>query len=442
MKSDRRSSVITILPLLALVACSVEPSADPAVDLAADPAVDPAPEASSLSPRSTSFATTRGFAIEGNIDAIAPLGDICVVHLYNENVGPTGNAYTGLVVTRDDDDLPPCQQLDPYLDGGDRLLEWNDTDAAPITDLNTLQNLAEAFDQASGRTVDYFTLTGPVRQWLWGATYGNGGTGSFTGLGDACVLFVETDAGDTIGLVELQEAGGACPNVGPFLSGSNTVQIREEDTMPVGNATAEQEITDALYPGGTVEYRFADQPPGLLYSTSLGGEFEGVTFTDEQALAALELANNASFEFLDDVVPLHVWAAQSIVANRPLATIPELGALYWVGPSALTKLRDFQCPAGTELVNWECVASDPLLPFGADCLGLGGEACESGLCTTTWDGYFCYYTACTGTCTTADDCEDQAIDAGLEPQLVQGNMFCSNAGICETYLLLGGESCE
>lgn len=427
MKSDHRTSVLTISPLLVLVAC----------------AVDLAPEEGTLSPRTTSSATTRGFTVESNIDAIAPLGDICVLHLFNENADPAGNAYTGLVVSRDDDDLLPCQQLDAYLSGTDRLLEWSDADVTPIADLNALQNLAEAFDQESGRDVDYFTLTGSVREWLWGATYGNGGTGSFTGLGDACVLFVETDAGDTVGLVEPQGGGGACPNIGAFLPGSDTVQIPVEDTTPVGDATAEQEITAALYPGGVVEYRFADQPLALFYGASLGGEFEGVSFTDEQALATLELANNASFTVLDDEVPLHVWAAQSIVNNRPLATITELGDLYWVGPSALTLLRDFECPAGSELVDWECVASEEsLLPFGADCLGLGGEACESGLCTTTWDGYFCYYTACTGACTTADDCEDQAIEAGLEPQQVQGNMFCSSAGVCETYLLLGGESCE
>lgn len=425
MKTDHRIAALAILPLLTLVACAV------------DSASDELPLSSRTSPT-----TTRAFAVEGNVDSITPLGDICVLHLLNENIGPSGSAYAGLVVSWDGAESPPCQQLDPYLAGGDRLLEWDLADATPITDPNALQNLSEAFDQESGRSVDYFTLTGPVHEWLWGATYGNGGTGTFTGLGDACVVFVETDAGDTIGLVEPQDGGGACPNIGPFLSGSDTVQIRAADTTPVGNATAEQEITNALYPGGTVEYRFADQPLALLYGSSLGGVFEGVTFTDEQALATLELVNNASFTFLDDVVPLHVWAAQSIVNNRPLATIPELGALFWVGPSALTHLRDFECPAGTQLENWECVDTDPLLPFGADCLGLGGAACESGLCTTTWDGYFCYYTACTGSCTTAQDCEDQAIDAGLEPQDVQGNMFCSNTGICETYLLLGGQTCE
>ncbi len=407
------------LPIVILAGCTIEPGPDTeGLELRVAPT------------------TTRGFAIEGNIGSTFPLGDICVLHLFNDG------EYTGLVVSRDDDEPPRCGALEPYLSGDDRLLEWNTADAVPITDLNALQNLSGEYDQASGREVDYFTLTGPLREWLWGATYDNGGTLSVTGLGSTCVVFVETDAGDTIGLVE-SEQNGACPNIGAFTSGFHTVQILAEDTHLLDNAAAESEITNALYPGGTVEYRVADAPLGLLYGTSLGGTFEGVTFTDDQAVATLELANNGSFELLDDTVPLNVRAAQSIVAHRPLATIDELGALYWVGPSALTRLRDFQCPEGTQLEDWECVPEPALLGFGEDCLGVGGAACESGICTTSWDGYFCYYTACAGTCETVEDCEQQAIAAGFAPQDVLGSMWCSNDGVCDlTYLQAGGVTCE
>lgn len=418
-----RIPALLALPLLLSTACDVE-------DLEID---------SDIQTRSGS-SSTRGFAIEGNVDGIFPLGEVCVLHTYREHPAPGEHPWAALVVSFDNDAPPHCQQLTPYLGGDDRLLEWDVADATPITDLGALQNLSDAYDQASGRSVDYYTLTGPLTEWLWGATYDNGGTGTFTGLGDACVVFVETDAGDTIGLVETQ-VGGSCPNIGPFTAGYHSVQIRAEDTAPLGNPTAEQEITAALYGGGVVEYRVANAPLQLLYGTALGGTIEGVSFTDEQALATLELVNEASFEFLDDVVPLHVWAATSIVNNRPIATLAELGALFWVGPSALTHLRDFECPSGTVFEDGDCVDSG-LLPFGADCLGLGGAACESGLCTTTWDGYFCYYTACTGSCETAQDCEDEAIAAGLEPQDVQGNMWCSPQGVCSTYLLLGGETCE
>ncbi len=425
MRPIYSAPALLVLPLLVVAACD-----------------GGQPEATIDLETRSGAASTRGFAIESNLDAIFPLGDICVLHTLRENPAPGENPWAALVVSFDNDEPPYCQQLTPFLSGDDRLLEWDLSDATPITDLDVLQNLSETYDQASGRNVDYYTLTGPLTEWLWGATYDNGGTGTFTGLGDVCVVFVETDAGDTIGLVETQDVSAECPDIGPFIAGEHTVQIRAQDTAPLGNPTAEQEITAALYgAGAVVDYRVVNAPLQLLYGTMLGDTVDGVTFTDEQARSALELVNEASFEFLDDVVPLHVWAATSIVNNRPIANLSDLAAQWWVGPSALTRLRDFECPSGTVFEDGDCVDSG-LLPFGADCLAEGGQGCESGLCTTTWDGYFCYYTSCTATCETHEDCEEQAIAAGLAPQDVQGNMWCSTTGVCSTQLLLGGESCE
>ncbi|HJL24212.1 MAG TPA: matrixin family metalloprotease [Polyangiaceae bacterium LLY-WYZ-15_(1-7)] len=58
--------------------------------------------------------------------------------------------------------------------------------------------------------------------------------------------------------------------------------------------------------------------------------------TDEARI--LEVANTASFEVLDVHVGLDVRAARGIVEQRPFATLEELDAVPWVGPSALDAL--------------------------------------------------------------------------------------------------------
>ena len=84
------------------------------------------------------------------------------------------------------------------------------------------------------------------------------------------------------------------------------------------------------------------------------GTWEGVSFTAAEADATLNLANTASYELLDVDVALDSRAVDAIVADRPIETILELSERYFVGGSALTKLKNY-------------AVQNTGLPAGADC---------------------------------------------------------------------------
>jgi V8-like Glu-specific endopeptidase len=69
-----------------------------------------------------------------------------------------------------------------------------------------------------------------------------------------------------------------------------------------------------------------------------GATVEGVTFDATQAAAVLNLVNTAPFSTLDVDVGLDSRAASNIVAARPLESLQALGAVSYVGTSALTLL--------------------------------------------------------------------------------------------------------
>ncbi len=71
------------------------------------------------------------------------------------------------------------------------------------------------------------------------------------------------------------------------------------------------------------------------------GVYDGVTFTFGEAAATLELANTAEVQVLDDEIPLDARAVDSIVEARPIVSVDDLAGLYFVGGTALTRLRDF-----------------------------------------------------------------------------------------------------
>jgi len=82
----------------------------------------------------------------------------------------------------------------------------------------------------------------------------------------------------------------------------------------------------------------------LLAYLGAGGPvvtIEGVTFTAAQAAAVVDLANRASLAQLDDDAGLDARAARNIVAARPLAGLPELAAVPYVGKVALQRLEDY-----------------------------------------------------------------------------------------------------
>ena len=94
------------------------------------------------------------------------------------------------------------------------------------------------------------------------------------------------------------------------------------------------------------------------------GEYDDVTFTVAQAEATLLLANDAGEATLDDDLGLDRRAVTSILDARPIASVLALSELYYVGKSALTKLRDHAAPIS-------------LAGEGDDCADTA--ACESGL---------------------------------------------------------------
>jgi hypothetical protein len=69
------------------------------------------------------------------------------------------------------------------------------------------------------------------------------------------------------------------------------------------------------------------------------GNFEGVSFTFDQAERTLELVNNVSPRALDVQLHIDARAVSSIVAARPVQSLGQLSELYWVGPATLTRLR-------------------------------------------------------------------------------------------------------
>jgi hypothetical protein len=71
------------------------------------------------------------------------------------------------------------------------------------------------------------------------------------------------------------------------------------------------------------------------------GTWDGVRFTVAEATAVIELANTAGPNTLDDNIRLDSRAADSIVDARPVSTIAEIAGLYYVGRSALNKLKDY-----------------------------------------------------------------------------------------------------
>jgi subtilisin-like proprotein convertase family protein len=79
------------------------------------------------------------------------------------------------------------------------------------------------------------------------------------------------------------------------------------------------------------------------------GSFEGVLFTVAEAQSALELCNEESEGVLDGEIGLDSRAVDGIFDARPFATMTELAAAYYVGKSALGKLKAYvKAPAPGE----------------------------------------------------------------------------------------------
>ena len=99
------------------------------------------------------------------------------------------------------------------------------------------------------------------------------------------------------------------------------------------------------------------------------GTYDGVSFTVAEAEAVVELSNTADPNTLDDNIALDSRAADSIVDARPLSTVQEISGLYYVGASALTKLKDY---AEGEGENPDCLSDSEAEAVVAEILAAHG----------------------------------------------------------------------
>lgn len=68
---------------------------------------------------------------------------------------------------------------------------------------------------------------------------------------------------------------------------------------------------------------------------------EGVAFTSEQVAAVVWGVNQTTSDELDGQAGLDTRAANNLLAKKPFTTIAQMGAVAYVGTSALSLLRDF-----------------------------------------------------------------------------------------------------
>ena len=103
------------------------------------------------------------------------------------------------------------------------------------------------------------------------------------------------------------------------------------------------EIVAVPWVGDAAMQRLLDhaQAEGWILDETFYGRIEGVEFDMTQAEATLVLANLASYEVLDDEVPLDRRAANGIVERRPFSAVEEVAEVPFVGESALTAMRTF-----------------------------------------------------------------------------------------------------
>ncbi len=101
------------------------------------------------------------------------------------------------------------------------------------------------------------------------------------------------------------------------------------------------------------------------------GVFDDVAFTVDEATATLALVNTASYDTLDNDVGLDKRAVDSIVAARDVESMLELEGLYFVGHSAMLKLREYPKTAPAP-------APTGGTPNGMECDAYSD--CQSGFC--------------------------------------------------------------
>jgi hypothetical protein len=179
----------------------------------------------------------------------------------------------------------------------------------------------------------------------------------------------------------------AAENIIDFRDGADGILGNGDDK--VFRTIAELDAVKWVGPASIARLRtYAQTHDWVPQDDDVLGVYEGVSFTVAEAEATLELANSAHHALLDEDVGLDSRAADGILAAKPIATMLELSEAYYVGHSAMLKLKAFPTALPSGLANGEaCEAAD-------DCAsGLCvGETLGDGMCDDesmaddfTWD---------------------------------------------------------
>ncbi len=136
------------------------------------------------------------------------------------------------------------------------------------------------------------------------------------------------------------------------------------------------------------------------------GAFDGIVFTLTQAEQTLQLCNAAGELELDDDIGLDRRAVTSILEARPLTSMTELASLYYVGNSALGKLKARIAP--TPSTRADCRNSAEC-PEAQVCQGIPFDgSSEFGKCRPSG------YPAGSGvSCTVTEPCGPELFCGGL-----------------------------
>jgi hypothetical protein len=154
------------------------------------------------------------------------------------------------------------------------------------------------------------------------------------------------------------------------------------------------------------------------------GTYDGVPFSVNEAERTVALVADASETELDDDMGLDRRAVESILAARPIATALELSGLYYVGASALSKLKAWAAAGTLADVGEDCSDQTDCMA-GMRCEGKPSDGSpEIGKCIVIGN-----VEGAEESCTGDDDCLDGLACSGLT---VYGNV-----GYCRPLWMFG-----
>lgn len=155
-------------------------------------------------------------------------------------------------------------------------------------------------------------------------------------------------------------------------------QVGTPDDLPY-RTIAEVDAVAYVGPSALARLVAYAEAAGWIPSDPLG-VFDNVPFTVGEAGLTLALANSADPGWLDHTVGLDSRAVGSIVEARPVADLPTLAGLPWVGESALRALKRAATAVQAEVpieerfvVDLEGTLAVWYGQYGADAAAMGGN---------------------------------------------------------------------